>query len=100
LLLADPRTTPVLEIGEIDIRGEILAAGVLIDRGAFEVLVEEISADCSAGPAVIEGFGSRAVVDGEHASGFPLRQPLCQITAVRIVNLDALAGRMAFEKSG
>ena len=52
------------------------------------------------GPAMIEGFRRRAIVDGEHAPGFPRRQPLGEIAAIGIVNFDALAKRMACEKSG
>jgi hypothetical protein len=53
-LSGGPWGAPCHQIGEVDIRGEVLAAGVLIDRGAFECLLEKVGTDGAAGTAVVE----------------------------------------------
>ena len=75
VLLAHPRARPRAEVGEIDIGGEVLSAGVFEDGGAGEALVEEVGAEGAVGLAVVEEIGGAAVVDGEHASGAPEREP-------------------------
>ncbi len=54
-LIADPWVAPVLQVGEIDIRSEILAAHVLIDCRAGDGLLEKVAAEGAMRAAVIEG---------------------------------------------
>ena len=72
----------------------------MVDRRTFEPLLKQIGADGAGRSAVIEILRRRAIVDGEHAAGFPGWQPLSQIFVVGVVDLDPLADRMAFEKPG
>ena len=99
-LLTDPRAAPVLKIGEIHVCGDVLPAGIFVDGGTFQSLLEQIGADAATRAAMIELLRSRAVVDGEYAAGFPVRQPFAEIAAVGIVNFDPLSDRMAFPKCG
>ena len=98
-LFADPRLAPVHKVGEIHIRRDVLAAGVFIHGGAFEPLLVQIAAGAAMGPTVVEVFRRRPVVDGEEASGLPVRQPIREETAVGIVDFDPLAERMVVEKT-
>lgn len=89
-----PRSGPFDEVGEIDVGGEVLAAGVLIDGGAFEALVEEVGAERAGRAAVVEGVGRGSVVDGEEFPGAPRWHPSGEPLVIGSVDLDALAGRV------
>jgi len=88
-----------VEVGEIDIRGDVLAAGVLIDGEAFEALLEKVAAERALGTAMIEFLCGAAVINGEHAACFPVRHPCGEIVLIGLVDLDELADGMGFEKS-
>jgi hypothetical protein len=60
-----------LEVGEIDIGGEVLAADILIDGETLESLLVEVGPESYAGAAMIEGFSHGPLVDGEQFSGLP-----------------------------
>ena len=70
-----PWLAPMHQVGEIHVRSEVLAAAVLIDRRPLETLLQKIGADGAVRPALIERFRRRAIIDGEHAAGFPRRHP-------------------------
>ena len=72
-LLTDPRAAPVLKIGEIHVCGDVLPAGIFVDSGTFQSLLEQIGPDAATRAAMIELLRCRAVVDGEYAAGFPVR---------------------------
>jgi len=99
-LFRHPRRAPAHQIGEIHIGGQVLAAGVLIDRGAFQPLLEKITAEGAVRAAVIEIVRGGTVVDGEHAPGFPRGQPFRQIFLIGLVDFDELARWVAVEKTG
>ena len=58
---------PRLQVGEVDVGGEVLAAEAVVDLGALETLVVEVGAQGAAGAAAVEGGHGVAVVDGEQA---------------------------------
>lgn len=99
-LVSDPRAAPVLKIGEVHVRRDVLSAWIVINGGSLEALLEEIGADTATGAAMVEVFGSGAVVDGEHATGFPKGQPFTQVATVGIVDFDRLPDGMVIEKPG
>ena len=78
--MGDPWLAPILEVGEVDIGGEVLAADVLIDGETLESLLEEVGSEGSVGAAMIEGLGLGPVVDGEHFAGLPEWQPVGEVT--------------------
>ncbi len=88
------------EVGEIDVGGEVLATGVLINLRSFEALLEQIGAERAMRAALIECVRGGAVVDGEHAAGFPLGEPFREPAVVGIVHLDRLAVRVVGGKPG
>lgn len=85
---------PALQVGGIDIGGDVLSARVLVNLRSFEALLEEIGAERAAGAAVIERGGRGAVVDGKHAARLPKRQPPSQPLAVGVMDFDDLPWRI------
>lgn len=82
---------PGFEVVEVDVGGEVLAAGVGVGVGAGDELVEKVAAEGAAGAAVIDFGGGVAVVDGEHGAGFPARDPVGEPGAVAVEDFEALA---------
>ena len=86
---------PVAEVGEIDIGGEVLPAGVLPDIGAGEALMHEVAAQGACGAAVVEGGEFIPVVDDERAAFLPMGGPALEPIPDAAMELNALtiAGR-------
>lgn len=58
--------SPANEVGEEDVEGEVLVAGVLVGFRWEEAHVVGVGAERSEGAAVVDFMGISAVVDGEH----------------------------------
>ena len=95
-----PGGGPFGEVGEVHVGGEILAAGVEVDVGAVEPLLEEVGADGAVGAAMVEAGGGGAVVDGEEPAGFPGGHPAGEPVAVGVVDFDFLAVGMGVGEGG
>lgn len=65
--------SPFDEIAEIYVCGKVLESRVLIDGGAFDALLEQISTQRAMRSAVVQITGERSVIDGEHFSSPPDR---------------------------
>ena len=63
--------SPADEIGEVNIEGEILMAGILVGFGWKEALVLEIGPKSSERTAVIDFFRVATVIDGDHLAALP-----------------------------
>lgn len=99
-MVVGPRGSPLDEVGEIDIRGEVHAADVLVDFEALDALVEEVAAKGAVGAAVVD-LGARAsVVDGEHSAAFPEWHPTLKFTLERLVDLNPLVDRVVLLEAG
>ena len=100
---AGPGCGPRLEIGEADVGRQVLLTGPCEKLGTLDELVVKVAAEGAERAAVEERGGiGRAVVDGEHAAGFPQREVLLKPRAVALVNLDDLRRRprMSRERGG
>ena len=83
---------PGAVVGEVDVGGEVLAADVLVEGGAFDAVLHEVAAEGAARAAMVEGGEGVAVVDGEHLAGFPMGDPGGEPVVDGGVDFDALAG--------
>lgn len=86
-----PGLAPMDEVGEVDVGGQILASDVLIDRGAFEALLEQVGAEGAVRAAMKKLIGGVSVVDGKDFSGLPIGHPGGEPVLIGVVDFDALA---------
>lgn len=66
---------PSAVIGEVDVGGEVLAADVLVEGGAFDSVLHEVAAEGAVRAAMVERGTGVTVIDGEHLTGFPVGGP-------------------------
>ena len=89
-----------MEVGEVYICRDVLSAWIVVNRASLKALLQQIGADAALRAAMIEVPDSCAVVDSEHAAGFPKGQPFMEIAPVGIVDFDPLSDFKAVLKCG
>ena len=87
---------PELEVGEVDVGGEVLLAHAVVDLWAGEALLAEVGSEGAMGAAVVELILGVAVVDGEGVALLPVGCPGVEPVVVGLVDLDALVGLGVF----
>lgn len=83
--------SPVDEVIEVDVEGEVLMSGVLVGLGWGEELVVEVGAEGAEGAAVVVFFRGASVVDGEDGSGLQEGEFLVEEFTDGFGDLEALA---------
>lgn len=86
-----PWLGPSEEVGKVHIGGEVLPALVFECARAGDALVKQVGAQRAEGLAVVQLIGGVAIVDGQHASAVPQRDPRFEPDPVGVVDFDHLA---------
>ena len=81
--------SPVLEVGKIDVGGDVATARGLVKIGASEELVVRVTANRACRAAVVERWHRVAVVDGEEFAFFPEWRPVSHPEMVGFMDLHA-----------
>ena len=95
---ACPLVAPVDQIAKIHIGREVAMAGVAVNFRAFHQLLKMVATERAGRAAVVNFFGAVAVIDREHATGFPQRHPLGHPVLVGFVDFDPLADGVGLVK--